>query len=192
MTQQLDLFRCDKYAMSLTTAACSKFHRMENAQTRQPWSNRFHCRTCAIGAANAAGTAVVVLDTAASARQVVRDEWRKVCPRCLRLSSRIIHGHLCVSCYNRTREFRLGRNRKGTRPRIALHAEAISVITATGHRVEVVHDVVDPIEAMVSLARQADGAIGFGRVPYESVAGFVVGSWNGKQVQISRQLELRL
>jgi hypothetical protein len=80
------------------------------------------CRDCRIGAAHAGERHVhhsKIFDLG-------------ICPRCRRGGSRMIGGRLCVSCYNREREFKIGRNAKGTKPSIALQPRRLGVILGYG------------------------------------------------------------
>ena len=66
----------------------------------------WHCRGCPIGAAHA-GQA-----EATTSRLFAMS----ICARCDSGATRLIRGHLCVSCYNREREYLKGRNAKGNKP----------------------------------------------------------------------------
>lgn len=125
----LVLFRCEARALSLTPQRCAQ--QWQDAQNHRPdaWQGNWHCRACAIGAARAGKTLPSHGD----------DALRNTCPRCFRLSDRLIGGALCVSCYNREREAKRGRNAKGTVPRIAakLHPETVAVVQ--GPRRSILH-----------------------------------------------------
>jgi hypothetical protein len=63
-------------------------------------ADRFEkCRDCRIGAAHAGERHIH--------RSAIFD--MAICPRCRRGGARMIGGRLCVSCYNREREFKIGR-----------------------------------------------------------------------------------
>jgi hypothetical protein len=119
----LRLFQCEPYRATLSTKACADRWRIaEDASTpsagrgrRDALSNyqredlvaRYrHCRGCPLGAAHAG-------------RQIVRySAWygRGICPRCGQGATRIIGNRRCVSCYNRERELKAGRNARGNIP----------------------------------------------------------------------------
>lgn len=111
-------FRCQPLASTLSTDACARNWR---ASLDQDSGGRLHkCRTCPVGAVHAG-------ETAASLSPL---RGAKLCARCQTGSTRIISGWLCVSCYNREREFVLQRNARG-RPPVGmppLHRRALRVI----------------------------------------------------------------
>ena len=126
----------------------------------EPFEALYHCRGCQLGAAHAGEKAVATSEVA--------EAIRNVCPRCRRLAnSRLIGGRLCISCYNRDREARISRNRKGGRPALAdaLHSEIVAVIegeqvrTLEGDRVTGIEEVV------IAAARKAGGPMFFSRAP---------------------------
>lgn len=136
----------------LTERSCIK--RWTAAQGAEPpsWDSLRHCHTCPIGALRAGKTASVATNAA------IVSALNHYCPRCDRVASRLINGRTCVSCYNRTREAVLGRNAKGTRPRIAdlIHAETVAVGAGEGEpRLVTVDRVTSRVEAVVLAARQA-------------------------------------
>jgi hypothetical protein len=55
-----------------------------------------------------------------------------ICPRCRRGGSRMIGGRLCVSCWNREREVKIGRNAKNTRPQLVLEPRRLGVVIGYG------------------------------------------------------------
>ena len=179
----IELFRCTKRSASLTTKTCSSFFQAAARKRPQAWDSNYHCRGCTIGAAHAAGSSTPVDDAeakAAAARQQVIDEWKNVCPRCLRLSSRIIGGKLCVSCWNRQREVRVGKNRKGTAPKLLpskLCSVTLRIIDSEGSRVETFTNVTGPEEVMAVVARQATGPVAFGRVVEPVLDGAELEAW---------------
>lgn len=89
--------------LTLSVASCASQHRA--AQTKE-WAHRLpHCADCPIGAKNAG------LEVAPPFKA------RMVCVRCGCGASRMVLGRLCLSCYNREREWRVGRNAKGQAPK---------------------------------------------------------------------------
>lgn len=59
-----------------------------------------------------------------------------ICGRCEQGATRLIHGHLCVSCYNREREYLKGRNAKGNAPKYHPTLYAISLRYRAGSQVK--------------------------------------------------------
>lgn len=121
-----------------------------------PWEARRHCRNCPIGAERA-GTTVPLAAAAV-------DDMRQRCARCGRNASRLIHKTHCVSCYNRQREARLGRNAKGTRPHLCdvLHPQRLAIATASTIRVVALAAVTGREEAVAMVARYARDGLAVG------------------------------
>jgi hypothetical protein len=152
---ELKMFRCDKQNMTLSMLGCAKLWLSTVELRPHPWEGRFNCIACPIGAANA-GRPVVA--TAQSAELL-----RTVCPRCRQRSARIIQNRLCISCYNRDREVRFGKNAKGSTPTLMLAPIAIAVISPDTIKT-VEHPMMTGVtEAMIAAARSATSSIYFGR-----------------------------
>lgn len=153
---QVDLMRCERRACSLTVTSCAASWNAAQRRRPEPWEGLWHCRSCPIGAANAGKPTTIN----------AADDLQAICPRCARHAFRLIKGRLCVSCYNREREARIGRNAKGSKPRLCgqIHSERIAVFAGESLRVSSFHDVVTLSEAMVLAAKQANAPeITFGR-----------------------------
>jgi len=101
----MELFQCPKIPGKLTLSKVSCANQYKAAQTKE-WRYRLpHCVECEIGAGNAG------LDVGAPFQK------KLVCVRCGSGAGRMVMGRLCISCYNREREWRLGKNAKGSVPR---------------------------------------------------------------------------
>ena len=98
----LQLFRCHAQHMDLSREACASFHLRRHTVA---------CARCPIGAHHAGRRA--------PAETATRNE----CVRCQRQDGarRLIHGRICVSCFNRQGEVIRGYDRKGNVPRLTLH-----------------------------------------------------------------------
>lgn len=96
-------FRCEKLSATLSVASCADMWRKANHENVERLNR---CKTCPIGAVHAG-------ETAASMSPFMG---QCICARCQRVSGRLIGKHLCVSCYNRNREYLIGRNSKGSNP----------------------------------------------------------------------------
>lgn len=111
--EHLRVFRCEKLHATLTAEACAK-----------RWLTREHpCSGCWIGERHA-----TQLGLHRQAEQVSTPT-PAPCLRCGRGTLKRVGGTLCISCWNRAREWILGRNRKGGRPTIALHYFEVLLIT---------------------------------------------------------------
>lgn len=155
-----DFFRCVARAATLSVDACEKMWREAQTAKGENADRLIKCRQCQIGAAHAGATIVERSDFFEAC----------ICPRCRNgTTRRMIGNRLCISCYNREREFRLGKNAKGTKPvkLAALHSRAIRyVIKAAGKKDRVVvkqtYPVVDTLEAVIDILRHAEGHVRFG------------------------------
>lgn len=100
--QHIELFRCETQRLDLTKASCANFHLRRHTVA---------CARCPIGAHHAGRRA--------PAETATRNE----CVRCQRQDGarRLIHGRICVSCFNRQGEVIRGYDRKGNVPRLTLH-----------------------------------------------------------------------
>jgi hypothetical protein len=114
------------------------------------------CRTCSIGARHA-GEQVVEYSSLYQT---------PICPRCRRGATRMIGDQLCVSCYNREREWAIDRNAKGTRPTIALDPRRLGLILDYGGQAryaEICALTSSTLELMVQTLRTAPARVAFCR-----------------------------
>lgn len=137
------MFDCSKLAATLQVSACADRFRKACGV----------CKGCEIGAGHA-GELV-------STNKLYG---KTVCGRCGRAASRLIRRHLCVSCYNREREYLVGRNRHGGFPKEhpKLYAPVI-VFEASGEQVATEALVGSQNELLTALVRDNDEiSIGWG------------------------------
>lgn len=144
-------FRCLPLASTLSTDACARNWRASLEQL--DGGRLYRCMTCPVGAVHAG-------ETAASLSPL---RGAKLCARCQTGSTRIISGWLCVSCYNREREFVLQRNARGKPPvgMAPLHRRALRVIEAGEARVVDRGLTLDLAELMVAALRDSRRAVTF-------------------------------
>lgn len=116
------------------------------------------CHNCPIGASHAG-------KTVDHAEYKVRE-----CVRCHEYSQRLVHGLLCVSCYNRQQEVLKGKDRRGRTPKpyerlgqiepqhkklVAIHVFEVRYIPPGQNTVQTFrYSGADRIEAMLALLRQ--------------------------------------
>lgn len=108
-------FECEKIRGTLDTATCA--NRWLGAKKDRDAVRFMACRGCVIGEIHATGVDSLKAVRVSGSRTIVStpDEGRR-CTRCGRGGSRIVGGTLCVSCWNRQREFILKCNAKGKAP----------------------------------------------------------------------------
>lgn len=148
-------FDCERLCATLTTASCEKRWKAANDKARKPdpCDPLLRCKACDVGAAHS-GEKTVKSNPLFGSR---------ICSRCQRPSDRLVGGELCVSCYNRQREYRIGRNAKGTRPinHPALEMRRALVLINGAPRVREFPNTVDMTEAIVSVLRHESGPVVF-------------------------------
>ena len=164
-----ELVPCPPMRSRMTERACIRM--WTSTQDKPPGLHeaRTACLTCTLGAQRA-GVDVAAAEAQARAAALA-EKMRHVCPRCERVTPRLIKGKLCVSCYNRDREARIGRNAKGTPPvRIIgrIRNEHLAVAGQAGEvRLVVVEHVASRVEAAAIAARQAGPGALIGVPPLE-------------------------
>ena len=143
-------FRCEPMSATLAVDACAANWR----QSHEPGGERlFRCRVCPVGAVHAG-------DTAASLSPL---RGTRICSRCQVGTTRLIHTWLCVSCYNREREYVLGRNARGKAPTLMqpLHRRSLKVVESGAGRVLSRDLTATQEELMAAALRDSDRAVVF-------------------------------
>lgn len=146
-------FRCQPREATLSIPACvGMFQRAQAARGRE--AERYTaCKTCSVGAAH---TGV----------ELILSSWlfdTMICPRCGHGTMRMIRNRACVSCYNREREVKAGRNAKGKVPsKLAplIPVEVAYTANRTPRRYRSRHAVGAP-EVMAHIMRTVPGQIIF-------------------------------
>jgi hypothetical protein len=143
-------FRCERYNATLSTSACAGMWREGNHGNSE---KRMRCKVCPIGAVHAGETAASMSPLKGSL----------VCGRCHTGATRLIGKHLCISCYNRQREFVVGRNAKGTKPVKLAPLEPRRIRYLSGKAVKTLYMPlsVDTEELMVSALRDSQETVTF-------------------------------
>ncbi|MGF6806057.1 hypothetical protein OKW30_001183 [Paraburkholderia sp. Clong3] len=145
-------FHCDRLRATLSTDACG--HRWKTAGEATAGTRWLTCKNCHVGARHAGE-----LDANPSPIK-----GRKICARCHVLATRLIHKHLCVSCYNRQREQMIGKNAKGTKPiKLAqLVQRTISYMVRGKLETKTVERCLDTTELIIAVLRDEKQAVRFG------------------------------
>jgi hypothetical protein len=145
------MFKCDRLRASLQVSACS---RSWSEAQRKGAPERFgQCRGCQIGAKHA-GVAEATLSPIFAMR---------ICARCHSGATRLICGHVCVSCYNRQREYLIGRNARGSKPITHPILHRLAVRYRTGGRLKTLRkaNVVNTLELIVAALRDEPKQVTF-------------------------------
>jgi hypothetical protein len=146
-------FRCDTLRSTLSSDACAANWRRAQRLRPDQVTAVHRCRQCPVGAAHA-GEKIIVRSP------LFGSDW---CPRCRKFAGRMIGGTRCISCYNREREFIVGRNAKGTAPQFRFDPRRIGVVI-DGARVDLREGhTADALELALAVLRIAPGRIMFTR-----------------------------
>lgn len=130
-------FKCEKQRCTLSETSCAK-------QYVKAKGGSSLCSGCEVGASHAGEKIVYGLPV-------------KMCCRCGGTDKRLIHARICVSCYNREREYVLGRNAKGKPPIHARALHAVGVFVAKVGRIQI-GVVADTAEAAMAPIRKSHEA----------------------------------
>lgn len=112
-------FSCKKLCAIMSTDDCVDRHARATAGDDRMSA----CRSCPIGAAHSGKVDPLrAPSTSAKVSIIGRPDSGTRCTRCGRSDLRIIHsgGGLCISCWNRQREWKIGRDRRGLAPKTYL------------------------------------------------------------------------
>jgi len=145
-------FRCAPYQATISTDACAGRFGVAQTARDEALEAVLHCRTCIVGAAHSGRTVTRFAALYGSL----------ICPRCGKGTTRMIGGRRCVSCYNREREVRAGRDARGNPP-IGLRAPrgvTIQAVIDGAPRIIAGH-VVDTTELVAHVLRTTAGRIAF-------------------------------
>lgn len=157
------LFECPNHqgGLMLTPATCASMWERARRSQADALIRLAPCVGCQVGASNA-GVPVRPESPAQQAANAL------TCVRCGQSGARrLIGGRLCVSCFNRQREYEIGRNAKGGPPsqHRPLYCAIVGVVTDTGAVQPLQVDMVGgQVEALLTISR-ATGSARFGRVP---------------------------
>lgn len=155
---QPEVFQCTRKQMTLTVSGCTRLHEAANKpRAPDPWLGMVACRGCPTGAMHRTGKMPNPMETISAAM-------RMLCPRCGRISDRMIWGRLCASCDARHAEALRGRNSKGSVPKLThlLHPEHVAL--GSGDQVKLVHrqSVTSLGEVMIGMVKSALTPVTFG------------------------------
>ncbi|GJE41128.1 hypothetical protein [Methylobacterium soli] len=161
-------FRCERLNGTMSTANCAG--RAAIAEREKAEGRYSSCLFCPIGMVHSGREHPLrILRQAAAAAGATREvigaaDTPACCPRCGRGAFRIVHSAgVCVSCYNREREARIGRNAKGKAPITfkPLRTWRVGIVLNGERTYALVHGVQSESEAIKRLIKKYDGALGF-------------------------------
>lgn len=144
-------FACTRLRAKLQVTACEE--RWKRANDKPPGEIYDPCKNCQLGARHAGVDNASLSPLCGMA----------ICARCHRGTTRLVNKHLCISCYNREREVRVGRNSRGTKP--VKHPPIAKIKTrvkAGGEIVNVERQAVGMDEVVVALLRDTGKQVTFG------------------------------
>ncbi|WP_257811603.1 hypothetical protein [Burkholderia glumae] len=158
-------FHCAPLRASLSVSACARSWNDSNSaqsladlgNVEAEWSKcRSACRRCPIGAKHAGHEMAVDPHPLFGT---------KTCGRCLNLSRRLVHKHLCFSCFNRQAEALKGRNRKGTAP-VKITADmlgphSVTYLAGDEFKTRTVERATSGREAVIAVLREEPVAVAF-------------------------------
>lgn len=150
------MFRCDRMSATLQVSNCARM--WEEANRKKPASqcNTSQCKGCSIGAEHAGISNV-------SKSQL---SGKPICARCHRVGLRMVGHHVCVSCWNREREWIIGRNRRGVPPKHhpPLYQATIRYVSDGAVKTLTKPHVASMLELIVSCVRDNAKQVTFGLV----------------------------
>ncbi len=162
-----DYFSCQKYGV-MSVKACARNY--GDAPKAHDSGRLGACLGCPIGRGHVEGTsASCVPELAANVGGTIAN--RAFCVRCRRASSdtgqkligrmRLLRNKtICISCYNREREIRIGKNAKGAAPKkwASMLLLKLAVVHSGGIEIEELdHPVFDRLEGIYTVMRRSKG-----------------------------------
>lgn len=170
-------FRCEKLSATMSTDDCSGRYMRAMAGDERASA----CRFCPIGAVHAGKVdPLQAASVSAKVKITGHPDLDTRCTRCGRSGLRLIHagGDICVSCWNRQREWKLGRNARGRVPKtyVPLRARRVGVIVNGEPGYRLVAETQNDAEALARCIREMPDGLAF----HDEPPGIT--SWN-KQAQ---------
>lgn len=146
------MFNCQPLRATLQVESCAERWRAGHAKGAP--ERLWQCRSCTLGARHAGAEEATQSPLYATS----------ICGRCHTGATRLIGGHLCVSCYNRGREYLIGRNAKGNKPVKHPELYRIAIKYRSGGQVKtrVMAHAVDTAELVIAALRDEPKQVTFG------------------------------
>ncbi|MNF82329.1 hypothetical protein D3C84_646320 [compost metagenome] len=155
-------FRCEKLCGIWSTADCSSRYMRAMVGDERVSA----CRFCPIGAVHAGKVDPNQAATPSAKVKITgRPDNGSRCTRCGRFNLRIIHSgaEICVSCWNRQREWRLGRNSKGKAPItfLPLQVRRVGIMLNGVPCYQMIADTQNEVEPLAKCIRFAHDSVAF-------------------------------
>ncbi len=137
------MFRCEIHRATLRVNACAGMWREANSGECPERLDR--CKGCQLGATHAGESDTSTCPITGS----------DICIRCQRGGMRKVRDEICVSCWNREREWLIGKNAKGVAPKMHPPLYPMSIQVLAGDQVVTVSSktCVDTTELVVKALR---------------------------------------
>ncbi len=155
-------FRCEKLSASMSSDDCSGRYTRSIAGDERTSA----CRFCPIGAVHAGKVDPLQAASSSAKIKITRhpDQGTR-CTRCGRSDLRLIHasGDICVSCWNRQREWKLGRDARGKAPKtyVPLRARRVGIIVNGEPGYRLVAETQNDAEALARCVREMPDGLAF-------------------------------
>jgi hypothetical protein len=158
-------FDCPSGMGCLSANACGRAYSEAMSPVGLKEGRRITCRACPVGAQHAG-----VPTEAASVSRFVGSS---CCSRCHGDARRLIRGSICVSCFNREREYLIGKNAKGGKPIHAktIGSEVITCLIGSSVQVRKMDKVASPMECVLSVLRSESRTVFFSWVGASPIVG---------------------
>jgi hypothetical protein len=149
------MFDCAPLRARLTVSACARMWASALQRPPQPGEARLACVGCEVGARHAGR------DVEDARRQQRIRDLADICVSCETAGRRLVGNTLCVSCYNRAREARLGRDARGRQPGFQHRYYTAALVVAAPRRTEarLFRDVLSLADAARRAAKASQGEI---------------------------------
>lgn len=155
-------FSCKKLCAIMSTDDCVDRHARATAGDDRMSA----CRFCPIGAAHSGKVDPLrAPSTSAKVSIIGRPDSSTRCTRCGRSDLRIIHsgGGVCISCWNRQREWTLGRNARGTEPKtfVPLQSRRVGIVVGGERCYQLVAQTQNDAEPLARSIREVPDGLAF-------------------------------
>ncbi len=155
-------FSCKKLSAIMSTDECVGRHARAIAGDDRVSA----CRFCPIGATHSGKVDPLrAASTSAKVSIIGCSDSSTRCTRCGRSDLRIIHsgGGLCISCWNRQREWTLCRNARGTEPKtfVPLHSRRVGIVVDGERCYRLVAQTQNDAEPLARCIREMPGGLAF-------------------------------